>query len=99
MIFCSFLIETVLKIKPANGKNQCRDSAGETANCVPIIVKLCVMKEVILYFPDAMNLRAFVLVERLVAVSVDTAKSLFRGKITESQLSKALTTYGAKLYS
>ncbi|WP_162945033.1 hypothetical protein [Flavisolibacter nicotianae] len=55
------------------------------------------MKEVVLYFPDAVNLRAFLIVEGLGTLLHFPAKQVLRGKLTRKQLAKAFTRYGAVL--
>ena len=57
------------------------------------------MKPFILYFPDPVNLRAFVVVEGLGALTILTEGQLLKGKLTKKQLAKALTRYGAVLQS
>jgi hypothetical protein len=53
------------------------------------------MKSAVLYFPDAINLKAFVLVERLNDVQLNNEDSILIGTINEAQLEKALKIYGA----
>lgn len=53
------------------------------------------MKSAVLYFPDAINLKAFVLVEGLNNVQLNNEDSILIGTINEAQLEKALKIYGA----
>jgi len=55
------------------------------------------MKDVVLYFPDAVNLRAFVIVEGMDTLLHFPAEQVLRGKLTRKKLAKALTRYGAVL--
>lgn len=53
------------------------------------------MKPVILYFTDAVNLKAFVLVENVRMVQINEEQSLLHGALTETQILKACAIYGA----
>ncbi|WP_155523186.1 MULTISPECIES: hypothetical protein [Chitinophagaceae] len=53
------------------------------------------MKSAVLFFPDAINLKAFVLVEGLNDVQLGNEQSIPVSIISEAQLEKALTIYGA----
>lgn len=55
------------------------------------------MKPVVLYFPDAVNLKAFVLVEQTRDAAVDNGSSLLKANLTDRQIAKALQLYGAIL--
>ena len=55
------------------------------------------MKPVILYFTDAMNLKAFVLVENVRPSQINEEQSLLHGLLTEKQITKACSIYGAAL--
>lgn len=53
------------------------------------------MKSAVLYFPDAINLKAFVLVERLYDALLNSESSTLVALLNEEQLEKARTIYGA----
>lgn len=55
------------------------------------------MKSTVLYFPDLVNLRAFVVMEGVNAFTIQATKQLLSGKLTKKQVAKALTRYGAVL--
>ena len=53
------------------------------------------MKNVVLFFPYFINLRAFVITEELNDVASHPADYFFRGPLNEDQILKACTVYGA----
>lgn len=53
------------------------------------------MKSVVLYFPYILNLKAFVLTERLIDVRIDPADSFLKASLNDDQIAKACSTYGA----
>ena len=53
------------------------------------------MKNIVLYFPDAVNLRAFVLVENLDVRRVDQKAQQLKGILSKKLCAKAITLYGA----
>ena len=53
------------------------------------------MKNIVLYFPDAVNLRAFVLVENLDVRRVDQKAQQLKGILSKKLCAKAVTLYGA----
>jgi len=55
------------------------------------------MKNFVLYFPDAINLKAFVLVENLDARRVDQKTQKLKGVLSKKLCAKAVTLYGAIL--
>ncbi|HEV7332284.1 MAG TPA: hypothetical protein VGN63_14700 [Flavisolibacter sp.] len=55
------------------------------------------MKNIVLYFPDAVNLKAFVLVENLYALRVDLKAQQLKGTLSKKLFAKAVTRYGAIL--
>lgn len=54
------------------------------------------MKPVVLYFPYLINLKAFVATEKL-KVSIDAADPFLKTMLSEGQIAKACSTYGAVL--
>lgn len=55
------------------------------------------MKPVVLYFPDAVNLRAFILIEKLKEIRLDTAETVLSASLDKNQILKACSLYGAVL--
>ncbi|MBB1285107.1 hypothetical protein HRH25_12050 [Flavisolibacter sp. BT320] len=55
------------------------------------------MKNIVLYFPDAINLKAFVLVENLDSRRVDQKAQQLKGALSKKLCAKAVTLYGAIL--
>ena len=55
------------------------------------------MKNMVLYFPDGINLKAFVLVENLDARRVDQKTQQLKGALSKKLCAKAVTLYGAIL--
>lgn len=55
------------------------------------------MKNIVLYFPDLVNLRAFVVVEGLTGFVIHASRQELKGRLTKKQLAKAVTRYGAVL--
>jgi hypothetical protein len=53
------------------------------------------MKQVVLYFPDGVNLKAFVLIERVREPKVNQEQSLLLALLNQSQIEKAVTKFGA----
>ncbi|NTS42313.1 hypothetical protein HRG84_15535 [Flavisolibacter sp. BT320] len=53
------------------------------------------MKNIVLYFPDAVNLRAFVLVENLDVRRVDQKSQQLKGFFSKQLYAKATKLYGA----
>lgn len=56
------------------------------------------MKTVTLYFPDSINLKAFVLLEEVKYVEMNPEESKLAARLNEAQLAKAFSVYGAKMY-
>jgi hypothetical protein len=54
-------------------------------------------KHVVLYFPYVINLKAFLLTERLNHVEVDAADLFLKASLNEEQINKACTAYGAEV--
>ncbi|MGE5520875.1 MAG: hypothetical protein ACM3VS_13170 [Candidatus Dadabacteria bacterium] len=55
------------------------------------------MKKVILYFPDSVNMQAFIILEKVAGTAVDEAKALLETTLNEQQLNIACMKYGAIL--
>jgi hypothetical protein len=56
-----------------------------------------VLKTVVLYFPDRINLKAFALVENMQQAEVNYTDSLLQAALSAAQVQKACATYGAIL--
>ena len=54
-------------------------------------------KSVVLYFPYLINLKAFVIIEKLDGVDVDPTDLFLKASLNEDQIMKACSTYGAEL--
>ena len=54
-------------------------------------------KSVVLYFPYMINLKAFVVTERLNDVELDAADLFLKANLNDEQIAKACLTYGAEL--
>lgn len=55
------------------------------------------LRNVLLYFPDVINLKAFALVEKIKKEQVNYRDCLLHSDLSDSQVEKACTTYGAIL--
>jgi len=55
------------------------------------------MKNVVLFFPHLINLKAFVILERLNNITIHKADSFLHALLNEDQISKACTIYGASV--
>jgi len=53
------------------------------------------MKNVVLFFPYMINLKAFVITEELKDISIHPADSFLRALLNERQITKACAVYGA----
>jgi len=53
------------------------------------------MKNVVLFFPYLINLKAFVITEELNGVAIYPADSFLRAMLNEDQILKACSSYGA----
>lgn len=53
------------------------------------------MKQVVLYFPDGVNLKAFVLLERVREPKVNQEQSLLLALLDQSQIENAVKKFGA----
>ena len=51
----------------------------------------------VLYFPDLMNMQAFILIEKLKEVRLNTADRTLSAHMNKNQISKACSLYGAVL--
>jgi hypothetical protein len=56
---------------------------------------LPIMKNVVLYFPYILNLKAFVLTEKLNNIIIDPADSFLKTILNDDQIAKACSAYGA----
>lgn len=54
-------------------------------------------KSVVLYFPYIINLKAFVVTERLNDVDIDPADLFLKANLNDEQVAKACSLYGAEL--
>ena len=54
-------------------------------------------KNVVLYFPYVINLKAFLLTESLNHVEVDPADAFLKASLNDDQIRKACSDYGAEL--
>ena len=59
------------------------------------IAKNVDMKNVVLFFPYMINLKAFVITEELKDISIHPADSFLRALLNERQITKACAVYGA----
>jgi len=55
------------------------------------------LKTVVLYFPDRINLKAFALVENMDQAEVNYTDSVLQATLSTAQVQKACSTYGAIL--
>ena len=55
------------------------------------------MQPVILYFPYIINLKAFLLMERLGNIAIDPRELLLKTTLNNDQIEKACSQYGAVL--
>ncbi|MGE5519391.1 MAG: hypothetical protein ACM3VS_05630 [Candidatus Dadabacteria bacterium] len=53
------------------------------------------MKQVVLYFPDGVNLKAFVLIEQVREPKVNQEQSLLLALLNQSQIENAVKKFGA----
>ena len=53
------------------------------------------MKNVVLFFPYMINLKAFVITEELNGIAIHPADSFLRAVLNEDQILKACSNYGA----
>jgi hypothetical protein len=55
------------------------------------------MKKVLLYFPDAVNMHAFIILERIAGKNIDNTGNLLETNLSEQELLLACMKYGAVL--